>query len=55
MIKEKEMIVSGFNSVGISQAVQNAEDIYEKIENPFREWFFILVNLLVCFFSKYLF
>ena len=55
VIKEKEMIVSGFNSVGISQAVQNAEDIYEKIENPFREWFFILVNLLVCFFSKYLF
>ena len=36
-IKEKEMIVSGFNSAGISEAVQNAEEIYEKIENPLRE------------------
>ena len=35
--KEKEMIVRGFNSAGISEAVQNAQDIYEKIENPFRE------------------
>ena len=30
-IKEKEMIVRGFNSAGISEAVQNTEDIYEKI------------------------
>ena len=30
-IKEKEMIVRWFNSAGISEAVQNAEDIYEKI------------------------
>ena len=37
VIKEKEMIVRGFNSAGISEAVQNAEDIYEKNENPFRE------------------
>ena len=37
VIKEKEMIVRGFNSTGISEAVQNAEDIYENIENPFRE------------------
>ena len=37
VIKEKEMIVRGFNSAGISEAVQNAEDIYENIENPFRE------------------
>ena len=37
VIKEKEMIVKGFNSAGISGTVQNAEDIYEKIENPFRE------------------
>ena len=29
-IKEKEMIVRGFNSAGISEVVQNAEDIYEK-------------------------
>ena len=35
--KEKEMIVRGLNSAGISETVQNAEDIYEKIENLFRE------------------
>ena len=34
-MKEKEMIARGFNSTGILEAVQNAEDIYEKIENPF--------------------
>ena len=37
VIKEKEMIVIGLNSTGISETVQNAEDICEKIENPFRE------------------
>ena len=37
MIKEKEMIVRGFNSAGILEVVQNAEDVYEKIDNPFRE------------------
>ena len=37
VIKEKEMIVRGFNSAGISEAVQNAEDIYENTENTFRE------------------
>ena len=37
VIKEKEMIVRGFNSAGTSEAVQNADDIYEKIENLFRE------------------
>ena len=35
--KEKEMIVRGFNSASISEAVQNADNIYEKIENSFRE------------------
>ena len=50
VIKEKEMTVRGFNSAGVSEAVQNAK----KIENPFREWFFILVKLLI-FFPKYLF
>ena len=30
VIKEKVMIVGGFSSAGISEAVQNAEDIYEK-------------------------
>ena len=37
VIKEKEVIVRGFNSAGISEAVQNVEDIYEKSETPFRE------------------
>ena len=37
VIKEKEMIARGFNSAGISEIVQNAEDIYEKIENPYRK------------------
>ena len=37
VIREKEMIVRGFNSAGILEVVQNAEDIYEKIDNPFRE------------------
>ena len=32
--KEKE---KGFDSAGVSEAVQNAEDIYEKVENPFKE------------------
>ena len=31
------MIVRGFNSTGISEAVQNAENIYEKNKNPIRE------------------
>ena len=36
-MKEKEMIARGFNSAGILEAAQNAEDIYEKNENPFRK------------------
>ena len=35
--KEKEMIQFGFNSAGISKAVDNAQEIYRKIENPFGE------------------
>ena len=46
-MKEEEMIVRGFNSAGISEAAQNAEDIYEKIENPFK--IFVLVKLLLFF------
>ena len=34
---EKEMIIKGFHSAGIWEAAQNAEDICEKVENPFRE------------------
>ena len=35
--KEKLMIIKGFDSAGVSEAVQNAEDIYKKVENPFKE------------------
>ena len=51
VIKEKEMIVRGFNSAGISEAVQNSEDIYEIIDNSFKKQFFILVKLLAFFFK----
>ena len=37
VIKEKERIVRAFNSAGLSETVQNAENIYEKIESSFRE------------------
>ena len=37
VIKEKEMIARGFNSAVILEAVQNTDDIHEKIESPFRE------------------
>ena len=36
VIKEKEMIVRGFNLAGILEGAQNAEDVCQKIENPFR-------------------
>ena len=36
MMKEKEMIVRGFNSAGILEGAQSAEDVCQKIENPFR-------------------
>ena len=36
-IKEKEMIVRRSDSAGISEDVQNADKIYQKIKNPFRE------------------
>ena len=44
------MIVRGFSSADILEAVQNADNVCEKIENPFREQFFILAKLLVFFF-----
>ena len=44
------MIVGGFDSAGITEAVQNAENIYEKIVNPFKEQLFILDKLLAFFF-----
>ena len=35
--EEKQMIKNGFQAAGISEAVNNAQEIFEKIENPFRE------------------
>ena len=29
------MIIKGFDSAGITEAVNNAQSVYEKIENPF--------------------
>ena len=37
VIKKKEMIVRGSSSAGISEAVQNADNICEQIENPSKE------------------
>ena len=34
--KETWMIIKGFDSAGITEAVNNAQSDYEKIENPFR-------------------
>ena len=32
------MITQGFDSAGITEAVKNAQDIFEKVENPFKCW-----------------
>ena len=34
---EKAMILSGFRAAGISEAIENAKSITEKVENPFKE------------------
>ena len=34
---EKAMILSGFRVTGISEAIENAKSITEKVENPFKE------------------
>ena len=34
---EKQMIINGFDSAGISEAVHNAQQFYEMVENPFRD------------------
>ena len=31
------MILSGFRAAGISEAIENAKSITEKVENPFKE------------------
>ena len=38
---DKEMIVNGCRTAGISEAITNGQTITEKVENPFKElWFF---------------
>ena len=37
VLKEKDMKLREFSFAVIHKAVQNVEDIYEKIENPFKE------------------
>ena len=34
---DKEMIVNRFRAAGISEAIEDAQDITEKMENPFKE------------------
>ena len=34
--KETGMMIKGFDSAGITEAVNNAKSVYEKIENSFR-------------------
>ena len=37
---DKEMAINGFISAGITEAIENAKDMVEKVENPFKEvWF----------------
>ena len=34
--KETGRFIKGFDSKGITEAVNNAQSVYDKIENPFR-------------------
>ena len=34
---DKEMAISGYRSAGITQGIENAKDMVEKVENPFKE------------------
>ena len=37
LLEHPNMIIKGFDSAGISEAVKTASTILEKIENPFRD------------------
>lgn len=37
MYKEKDTIINGFRSAGITEAIQCAQEIVTKVENPFRD------------------
>ena len=47
--KEKEIIIKRFNSTEILEAVDNAQDIYEKAKHLFREKMLIPTLILVDF------
>ena len=34
---EKEMAINGFRSAGITEAIENAKNMVEKVENTFKE------------------
>ena len=34
--KQPQMRTQGFDYAGITEAVKNAQDIFEKVENPFK-------------------
>ena len=34
---DKEMVINGFRNTGITEVIENAKDMVEKIENPFKE------------------
>ena len=34
---DKERAINGFRSAGITEAIENAKDVVEKVENPFKE------------------
>ena len=34
---DREMAINGFRSAGITEAIDNAKDMAEKVENPFKE------------------
>ena len=42
--KETGMIIKGFDSTGITEAVNNAQTVYIKIENPFRSQEALIFN-----------
>ena len=43
------MIVNGLRAAGISDAIKNAKDITEKVENPFRETLVFFSFLILVF------
>ena len=34
---DKKMAINGFRSEGITEAIENVNDMVEKVENPFKE------------------